>query len=924
MRGIVALILLTLMSYATVYENAEDSKSVRWIVYDYHPSGATITNVYDAEKSSRVIEFQGDGQDNSYLIGHLYSTVSRAWNDTDNKIMKWDFKYSEPYTIYIRVYTNEGYKYIIYTNDDDSKGKINSLYVHVALGNSTIDGTWQTIERNLEDDLSTYIPSSTIISVEGMIIRGSGRIDNIELNTASGGSVAGGIAPIANAGSDLTTSVGESITIFGTGTDDGSIAAYRWEKSGVLLSNSASFVYTPTEEGIETFTLTVTDDVGLTANDTMQLRVNPDARSIDYLNATLYEDAEDQKTFGWSVYDKEPVGATIKNIFDAQRGSRVIELEGDNQNNAYELQTPIGEYFWGEKEKYIIEWSMRTNNNYDVYIHVTTNVGERFLHYTPIDHDIGGTDPYVHHGLGSNSKNDNWHTFTRNLKEDLNDYLPNETLISVNKFMLRGNARVDDIKLMGYTLLGDDTTPPVIQLDGDQFITLSKGEVYVEAGATATDNSDSVASLEAAMEIDNSSVNTNVPGRYKVTYDLTDSAGNHAKTAYRIVTVRDDKDSVGIRKFYSENKSSGTIFISPSGSGTECTQSRPCNFSKLSADLTNDRIKIEPGDIVLFRAGVYELNVGEVETFSLTGGTKSLPVIYESYPGERVVFDGGKIGTEDNAADDWRKGVLQLTGEYAILRNVEIRNMPTYGIRIYGNYNIIEHCTIYNNHLSGIEVTNGDFEAIDDTKGSYNIIRDNKIFFNSDAGLDHHNYKKGDNADGITVHSGSGNIVEHNDVYSNSDDGIDTWLSVNSVVSYNKVYDNGRASGNGNGIKLGGTVNSSPLGANAIADHNLVYLNVKDGLSINSGKNVVMKYNTAYKNYRYGLSSISTTTLQNNISWKNALGDVGWDNNAQVETGNSWQIGGEFETLEYHPYKSNYLRPNNGSDFDSIGAYAVE
>jgi len=924
MKIILASILLTLMSYAIVYEDAEDSKALRWLVYDYHPSGATIHNVYDTEKSSRVIEFQGNGQHNAYLIGHLYSVVSRAWNDVDNQVMKWDFKYSEPYSIYIRVYTNEGYKYIIYTNDDQSKGRINSLYIHVALGNNTIDGTWQTIERNLEDDLTTYLPSSTVISVEGMMIRGSGRIDNIELNTGSSGPVAGGMAPAANAGSDLTTSVGESITISGTGTDDGSITSYRWEKSGVLLSNSASFTYTPTEQGVETFTLTVTDDEGLTSNDTMQLTVNPDARSIDYLNATLYEDAEDQKTFGWSVYDQEPTGAIINNVFDITRGSRVIELSGDGVNNGYELKTPIGKYLWKEKEKYILEWSINTLEAYQIYVRVTTSAGERFLHYTASDIDNGGTNPYIHHGLGESSKNGSWHTFTRNLREDLENYLPGVTLVSVDKFMIRGNVRVDDIKLMGYSLLGNDITPPVIQLDGDQFITLNKGQVYDEAGATATDNSDSVSSLEAAMEIDNSSVNTNVSGRYKVTYDLTDSAGNHAKTAYRIVTVRDDKDSVGIRNFYPEYNSSGTIFISPSGSGTECTESRPCNFSKLSTDLTDDRIKIEPGDVVLFREGVYELNIGGVETFSLTGGTKSLPVIYESYPGERVVFDGGKIGTEDNAADDWRKGVLQLTGEYAIVRNVEIRNMPTYGIRIYGNHNIIEHCTIYNNHLSGIEVTNGDFEAIDDTKGSYNIIRDNKVFFNSDAGLDHHNYKKGDNADGITVHSGSGNIVEHNEVYSNSDDGIDTWLSVNTIVSYNKVYDNGKASGNGNGIKLGGTVNSSPLGANAIAHHNLVYLNVKDGLSINSGKNVVMKYNTAYKNYRHGLSSISTTTLQDNISWKNALGDVGWDNNAQVETGNSWQIGGEFETSEYHPYKSNYLRPNNGSDFDSIGAYAVE
>jgi len=922
MKTIWMFFLMLCVSFATTYEDAEDGSSNRWIVYDRAPVGATVTNVYDTEKSSRVIKFTGDGQNNSYLIGHLYSQVSRALNDTDNQIISWDMKYSEPFTMYIRIYTNEGYKYLIYTNDDNSKGRINSLYVHYGLGASTIDGTWQSIQRNLENDLKAYIPSSTIISVEGMMMRGSGYIDNLVLSSGTGSSGGGGLAPLVNAGNDLTTSVGQSVTITGVGSDDGSITEYRWEKSGVLLSNSASFTYTPTEEGSETLTLTVTDDEGLSSNDTMLLTINPDNRSIDRLNAILYEDAEDESIYGWNVYDKEPIGATIKNVYDVTRASRVIQLEGDGLNNGYQLQTPIGSYFWNEKDKHIIEWSMKTTDDYEVYVQIKTSLGDRFLHYTASDIDIGGSDPYIHHGLGSSSKDGNWHTYTRNLKDDLEDFLQSATLISVNKFMIRGNASIDDVRLMGYTLLGDDTTPPLIKLEGEPFLTLNKGENYIEAGATATDNSDSISSLESSILIDSSSVNTSVAGRYQVKYTLTDSSGNVAKNVYRTVTVREDTNRIGQRAFFPSNPNSGTIFISPSGSGTECSENRPCNFSQFSADL-NNRITIKPGDVVFFRAGVYELTLDDVRTFSLTGGTKSLPVTYESYPGEKVVFDGSKISTDDNADDDWREGVLQFTGEYAVLRNVEIRNMPTYGIRIYGNHNIIEGCTIYHNHLSGIEVVNGSFIDIDDTRGSFNRIRDNKVFFNSDAGLDHHNYNKGNNADGITIHTGSGNIVEHNEVYGNSDDGIDTWLSVNTLVSHNKVYDNGRAFGDGNGIKLGGTVLTSPLGANAIAEYNLVYLNTNDGLSINSGKNVIIQYNTAYSNYRYGFSSLSTTTLKYNISWKNPTGDVGGDNNAQTEIGNSWQIGGELDTLEFNPYLANYLKPRLDSSFDSIGAYVT-
>lgn len=930
MKNVLMFFLVTCLASATTYEDAEDGSKLRWLVYDRSPSGATVENIYDSDKGSRVIEFNGDGQNNSYLIGHLYSQVSRAWKDTADQTLNWDMKYSEPYSIYIRIYTNEGYKYMIYTNDDNSKGRISALYVHYGLGSSTIDGTWQTFQRNLEDDLQAHIPSSSIISVEGMMIRGSGRIDNIELNSggsSSGGTTtippsSGGVSPTANAGDDLTTSVGESIQITGTGSDDGTINAFKWEKNGVLLSSSASFSYTPIDAGVETLTLTVTDDEGLTNSDTMLLNVSQGgSSSLDRLNATVYEDAEGQTIYGWNVYDKEPSGATIRNVYDSERGSRVIELDGNGVGNAYQLQTPIGAYLWHEEDKYVIEWSMKTVENYEVYIRVTTSMGPRFLHYTASNTDIGGSDPYIHHGLTSSSNNGSWHTYTRNLREDLQDFLPGATLISVNKFMIRGSGRVDDIKLMNYTVSGNDITPPIIKLQGEPFLTLKKGESYIEDGATAEDNSDNVSSLEAGIVIDSSAINTNVAGRYKVKYTLTDSSGNVAQNVYRTVTVREDRDSIGKRQFFATNRTFGTIFVSPSGSGSECTESQPCNFSQFSADL-NDRITIKPGDVVFFREGVYELTLDAVKTFSLTGGTKSLPVTYESYPGERAVFDGSKISTDDNAADDWREGVLQLTGEYAILRNVEIRNMPTYGIRMYGNYNTIEACTIYNNHLSGIEVSNANFSTIDESKGSFNHINDNQIFFNSDAGLDHHNYNKGDNADGITIHTGSGNIVEHNEVYGNSDDGIDTWLSVNTIVSYNKVYANGSADGNGNGIKLGGTVLSSPLGANANAHHNLVYLNTNDGFSINSGKNVRMEYNTAYSNYRYGFSSMSTTILNNNISWKNPTGDVGWDDNAQTEVGNSWQIGGDLDVLEYNPYFQNYLKPRENSDFEDIGAYA--
>ena len=78
------------------------------------------------------------------------------------------------------------------------------------------------------------------------------------------------IAPTANAGLDKSTQVNTAVSITGNGSDsDGTIAAYQWKEGATVLANTASFSYTPSTVGTHTLTLTVTDNNGATANDTM-------------------------------------------------------------------------------------------------------------------------------------------------------------------------------------------------------------------------------------------------------------------------------------------------------------------------------------------------------------------------------------------------------------------------------------------------------------------------------------------------------------------------------------------------------------------------------------------------------------------------------------------------------------------------------
>ncbi|UFH59171.1 DUF5011 domain-containing protein [Sulfurovum mangrovi] len=76
-----------------------------------------------------------------------------------------------------------------------------------------------------------------------------------------------------------------------------------------------------------------------------------------------------------------------------------------------------------------------------------------------------------------------------------------------------------------------DTTPPVITLNGEANIMLNQGEAYIEPGATASDKRDGNVSVETSGTVD-----TSKAGTYTITYTAIDSAGNKAQET-RTVSV---------------------------------------------------------------------------------------------------------------------------------------------------------------------------------------------------------------------------------------------------------------------------------------------------------------------------------------------------------------------------------------------------
>jgi hypothetical protein len=75
--------------------------------------------------------------------------------------------------------------------------------------------------------------------------------------------------------------------------------------------------------------------------------------------------------------------------------------------------------------------------------------------------------------------------------------------------------------------VGEDTLPPVITLEGPNPVNLTVGNAYTEHGATAEDNMDG--DITDDIQIDDSQVDIDKEGSYKVVYTVSDAAGNEAK-----------------------------------------------------------------------------------------------------------------------------------------------------------------------------------------------------------------------------------------------------------------------------------------------------------------------------------------------------------------------------------------------------------
>ncbi|MEI6092252.1 MAG: NHL repeat-containing protein, partial [bacterium] len=146
--------------------------------WDKIGKGGRIFSISDPVLDN-VIEFDSGSHDVNF---RLRNTDGSYWKIRTNIILQWKIKTKEPYKVFVLGDTLQG-KYILSYDSTDSVGTYDSSngIISYGLGKETIDGRWNVITRDVEQDIKKLVPSMDISSVSAFLVRGNGQITDIKL-----------------------------------------------------------------------------------------------------------------------------------------------------------------------------------------------------------------------------------------------------------------------------------------------------------------------------------------------------------------------------------------------------------------------------------------------------------------------------------------------------------------------------------------------------------------------------------------------------------------------------------------------------------------------------------------------------------------------------------------------------------------------
>ena len=177
--------------------------------------------------------------------------------------------------------------------------------------------------------------------------------------------------------------------------------------------------------------------------------------------------------------------------------------------------------------------------NYDRHINKTVNVGQYYPNSWGFFDMHGNVMEWVHdwaggYPSGPQTNPEGWAIGSHKLRRGGHWFGDDKLTRAATRFAGSGNARTSGLGFrLSFQSKPADRAHPYILVHGNSTLSHSQGLPFVDPGFGAHDARDG--NLTTAVKI-NGTVDVNKTGTYKLTYSVSDAAGNQA-TAERIVTV---------------------------------------------------------------------------------------------------------------------------------------------------------------------------------------------------------------------------------------------------------------------------------------------------------------------------------------------------------------------------------------------------
>ena len=224
------------------------------------------------------------------------------------------------------------------------------------------------------------------------------------------------------------------------------------------------------------------------------------------------------------------------------------------------------------------------------------------------------------------------------------------------------------------TVVVVDTRKPVITMNGSDEVSVECKDTYSDAGATADDCCDG--DLTEQVATDDSSVDTDVPGTYTVTYDVSDDSANAADTVTRTVIVEDTiPPEITLMGESSMTVECGDEFEDPGATAYD-----DCDGDVTDCGGTGSGVDpSQPGEYTIeYNASDSAGNEAETVTRTVTVVDTTPPVITLTGESSVTVECGEGYSDAGATASDACEG--DLTGSLVIVNSVNASEAGTYTV----------------------------------------------------------------------------------------------------------------------------------------------------------------------------------------------------------------------------------------------------